>query len=301
MEKNNNIGENYKKVFEEFEVAPSPETWTKIEKSLGKKSIFQQFKLPLISLAGALLILSGYLIFKPQNMNQNSEPVLASNYIEPSMPVSEIPIASADTLVVQYENSSFVEKKESRNEIKKNSTQTIPKTQNNKAEEKSTVDNMQNSNVDSSKIIINNSKLSSVLSDNSEVTQIENPAKEINKIPESETQNTIKEVASETTSETESTNSSKINEDILIPNAFSLSHLENSTFKPSFVCETCHSFEMIIYSKAGEVIYKTQDIQTGWNGTYRGQNVKPETYIYTITYKKGDTGNIKRGFVLVLN
>ena len=92
MEKNNNIGDVYKKAFEDFEVTPSPNTWTKIEKSIVQKPLLQQYKWGLVSLAGIIVLLSAYFLFKPNVAEQPQEIASHSNENQPVEQVHTVAI-----------------------------------------------------------------------------------------------------------------------------------------------------------------------------------------------------------------
>ncbi|MDO8999774.1 MAG: PKD domain-containing protein [Bacteroidota bacterium] len=46
-----------------------------------------------------------------------------------------------------------------------------------------------------------------------------------------------------------------------------------------------NEFTMLIFDRWGEKIYETNDPSQGWNGTFKGQECKMDTYIYKISYK----------------
>jgi gliding motility-associated-like protein len=44
-------------------------------------------------------------------------------------------------------------------------------------------------------------------------------------------------------------------------------------------------FEMTIYNRWGQMMYKSDDITKGWDGKYNGQYALPDTYIVKVLYK----------------
>ncbi len=74
----------------------------------------------------------------------------------------------------------------------------------------------------------------------------------------------------------------------------------NDAIKPIVVCN--FNFErMMLYNRWGELVYSTNDISNGWDGTYNGKTQDLGTYQYMIT-GKNDTGSdimFKGNFVLV--
>lgn len=71
---------------------------------------------------------------------------------------------------------------------------------------------------------------------------------------------------------------------IIAPNAFSPNgDGANDTFHVVYDCAT--SFQMKIYSEwGGEVLYSSNDIAEGWDGTFRGQDVQSGVYSYILSY-----------------
>ena len=82
----------------------------------------------------------------------------------------------------------------------------------------------------------------------------------------------------------------KVDDDfvIFIPNSFTPHKHDgdNDVFKVSgsgFLSET---FEMSIYDRWGSLVYKTNDISKGWDGTTKGGVIaKQETYVYKIKFR----------------
>lgn len=56
----------------------------------------------------------------------------------------------------------------------------------------------------------------------------------------------------------------------------------NDVFYP--YCSEITTMHMQIYNRWGELIFETSDINTGWNGTYKGTTVQEDTYVYVIEY-----------------
>ncbi|WP_139135213.1 gliding motility-associated C-terminal domain-containing protein [Roseivirga sp. 4D4] len=71
---------------------------------------------------------------------------------------------------------------------------------------------------------------------------------------------------------------------ISVPNAFSPNgDGRNDTFHVVYDCAT--SFQMKVYSEwGGEVLFSTNDITEGWDGTFRGQKVQSGAYSYVLSY-----------------
>ena len=70
---------------------------------------------------------------------------------------------------------------------------------------------------------------------------------------------------------------------IQMPNAFSPNGDGfNDHFRAVYECTT--SFQMKVFSKWGEIIFYSDDIDVGWDGLFRGSEVGNGTYSYLISY-----------------
>ena len=57
----------------------------------------------------------------------------------------------------------------------------------------------------------------------------------------------------------------------------------NDVFRPRFNCNVS-AFEFIIFNKWGQKIFETKEVNKGWDGTYQGNKLLPDTYVYIIQY-----------------
>ena len=58
----------------------------------------------------------------------------------------------------------------------------------------------------------------------------------------------------------------------------------NDKFCPLTKCSFQH-YELLIFNKWGELIFKTSNQTNKWDGKYKGSDCSAGVYIYTITYK----------------
>lgn len=69
---------------------------------------------------------------------------------------------------------------------------------------------------------------------------------------------------------------------IFVPNSFTPNNDGlNDIFAPSIIGHK--TFEMTIFDRWSEVLYHTNDISRGWDGTYKGNPCKENTYVYMIS------------------
>ncbi|WP_420387148.1 PKD domain-containing protein [Roseivirga sp.] len=70
---------------------------------------------------------------------------------------------------------------------------------------------------------------------------------------------------------------------IFIPTAFSPNNDgQNDVFKPVADCEV--NYYMQIYNKWGTIVFSTEDLSEGWDGTYNGDDAPQGSYSYVVFY-----------------
>jgi gliding motility-associated-like protein len=76
---------------------------------------------------------------------------------------------------------------------------------------------------------------------------------------------------------------------IFVPDAFTPDNSgpnENNTFRPYIVDNK--GFRMIIFNRWGEIMYETNDLTKGWDGTYLKENAQQGVYVYKIIVTSQD-------------
>jgi gliding motility-associated-like protein len=69
---------------------------------------------------------------------------------------------------------------------------------------------------------------------------------------------------------------------LYIPNAFTPNGDGiNETFAPKG--DGIETFKMLIYNRWGELLFETQDLQKGWDGTFKGVLSQQDVYIYKVS------------------
>jgi len=89
---------------------------------------------------------------------------------------------------------------------------------------------------------------------------------------------------------------------VYFPNAFTPGNdAVNNTFRP--VVYSISSFTMYVFDRWGQLIYSTDNADTGWDGNYKGEACPAGTYSYSVTYGpslRSDDKKTRRGtFVLI--
>lgn len=87
-----------------------------------------------------------------------------------------------------------------------------------------------------------------------------------------------------------------------IPNSFTPNNDgRNDVFRPYGEGVDWDTFEMSIYNRWGEEIFLSRDIETPWDGTFKGSPVEMATYVYRIVIRdKQDVEHIYRDGVTVV-
>lgn len=80
-------------------------------------------------------------------------------------------------------------------------------------------------------------------------------------------------------------------EPFFMPNAFSPNRDGlNDEFKPVQRYDYVNSYHLFVYSRWGELIFETSDIEQGWDGNHKGKTAPLGTYVYRIVYTAHSTG-----------
>ena len=72
-----------------------------------------------------------------------------------------------------------------------------------------------------------------------------------------------------------------------VPNAFAPDGV-NKMFAPKGQFLDFSRYEMVIYNRWGEELFRTRDINQGWDGTYNGELVQLGSYVYMIRFVDAD-------------
>lgn len=80
---------------------------------------------------------------------------------------------------------------------------------------------------------------------------------------------------------------------LYVPNAFTPNGDGlNETFGP--VGNRVNQFSMRIYSRWGELMFESNDMNNQWDGTYKGVKVQTDTYVYKIFATGEESGSFKK-------
>jgi gliding motility-associated-like protein len=83
---------------------------------------------------------------------------------------------------------------------------------------------------------------------------------------------------------------------VFVPNAFSPNHDNiNEEFKPFLKADfyPINTYEFCVFNRWGDLIFQTKDKEAAWNGTWRGQELPNEVYVWVVKINYTDKDKIK--------
>jgi len=85
---------------------------------------------------------------------------------------------------------------------------------------------------------------------------------------------------------------------VIIPNAFTPGLPPDDIFKPIVAFIDLEGYQLSIFNKWGQMLYKTTDPNGGWDGRFNGEFVPTDAYVYLIVYRTPEGQTIEeRGTV----
>jgi len=91
---------------------------------------------------------------------------------------------------------------------------------------------------------------------------------------------------------------------LYVPNAFTPNgNGINDLFKPVITDHSISGYELLIFDRWGKLIFQSKTPFEGWDGTYRGNGVKQDIYVWKLKVKNDLTGKwvLKQGHVTLLH
>jgi len=89
-------------------------------------------------------------------------------------------------------------------------------------------------------------------------------------------------------------------EALMVPNAFAPNGEGKAAIFKAYG-NNIRNFEMIVYSRSGQMVFSSKNIDEGWNGTFSGNNAPMGVYVYRISYiDQLNTPHILNGHVSLI-
>ena len=89
--------------------------------------------------------------------------------------------------------------------------------------------------------------------------------------------------------------------EVWVPSVFTPDADQNNRLKVGY--DNIESYQMLIYNRSGLLVFKTTDIEEGWDGTHKGKPCPSGAYMYRVIYStksRPDNSYEKTGSVLLV-
>lgn len=296
------IGQYFKDRFEQFEPNPPSDFWSKIQndKSLKRFNKMQSFKRFLkFGFTPAAVVAVAVLVWVASTQKENTQNQVNQNTPQTTTLVSKSESQPVQTLNTKNDKDNTElssNKKIVDNKVDKKIEPTTEPAQSNVDITHSTIQNRSTSISNKGVTSSSNNTIPVI------VTPKENPKTNTNRNSNVTAKPDLIEnstsVAEEPISENpfDKNNSTDPEEDIdklLIPNSFTPNgDGKNDQFLVKAMWDVAE-FELFVFERGGNLVFKTKNIEEGWDGTYLGSEIHSGVYAYFIVYKDSKGNKVK--------
>lgn len=296
------IGQYFKDRFEQFEPNPPSDFWSKIQndKSLKRFNKMQSFKRFLkFGFTPAAVVAVAVLVWVASTQKENTQNQVNQNTPQTTTLVSKSESQPVQTLNTKNDKDNTelsLNKKIVDNKVDKKIEPTTEPAQSNVDITHSTIQNRSTS-ISNKGVTSSSNNTVPVI-----VTPKENPKTNTNRNSNVTAKPDLIEnstsVAEEPISENpfDKNNSTDPEEDIdklLIPNSFTPNgDGKNDQFLVKAMWDVAE-FELFVFERGGNLVFKTKNIEEGWDGTYLGSEIHSGVYAYFIVYKDSKGNKVK--------
>lgn len=286
--KEKEIGEFFRENFAGYEPVPSDNMWENIQKATKIKrynrtaSLKRILGYSAITLAVATVVVVGYLLLRPSD-----QPVMSPDVVLTDTLAYDQNIRPSETGEVEMEVIAEKSEIKAKEEIKL-------------IQSREPVSPVRNAN--SAQSPVTSSPGQDFKSHDMKVDIISEPLPEMPEIqlPDIAIENAIPPVPSEIINPEEIIDNSpslpeqetRLESFLLIPKAFTPNSDGLNDVFLVFASSRITDYEMYIYDRTGKLIFKSTNIDSGWDGNVSGQIAPEGVYIYLINYK--DSDGVKR-------
>ena len=280
-------------IFDDYKPQPDPEVWQRLEKSLRRRRIARG---SLLGVVGLLVVASVVYVVLPKKDKMDTSELVqlsrVSQFDENTTLASEGSMSNGSEIAhdetTLRENSQYA------------SSQSIPQSQ---SESETTIDcdqQMMNeepknqTHTNAAPQVIN---LPAIVSTPNQQSMVARPTP----IVASSDNTTPKKTNTQALAQNDPQPSKLPQRDtsvfeLLMPNAFAPDDASADVrlfHAQAMAGATINNFRMMIYNRAGNLVFSTSDINQGWNGSYKGVAQPQGVYVYIVEYKNGQ-GTIQR-------
>jgi gliding motility-associated-like protein len=88
---------------------------------------------------------------------------------------------------------------------------------------------------------------------------------------------------------------------LYVPTAFTPNHdCKNDTFK-AMLFGNIKKYDLIIYNRWGNIVYRTKDPDKGWDGTFKGNEPPTQVFVWICSYQlDGEPAKVEKGTVTLI-
>lgn len=314
----------YKSIIDElnnFEETPTPQVWENIEKDIRKMRITKAGTIAAIVAVAIAAIVAIVLTTSPAgNTVAIAEPITAERSASSNSDKENTAHNNHDAAIQNnattstqnsgstYNNSNTIDTNSIVPAQKENATIAPTNSENQSnilpADETYTAETTTQENITP---IVQETTNTSITNNNKPVENDNNHYAEKTAEPTNNTEPTYVNDSQKTesrptdTKNTQNTNTSKVEEeeDLYIPKAFTPNDVTNNRFY--VIGKDIKTYEINIYDKHRQLVYKSKDINEAWDGTHNGENLATGTYVYYIIYTdKNNSRKPRQGTVFLL-
>ncbi|MBR5776844.1 MAG: gliding motility-associated C-terminal domain-containing protein [Bacteroidales bacterium] len=311
----------YKSIIDElnnFEDTPTPQVWENIEKDIRKMRITKAGTMAAIGAAAVAAIVAIVLTTSPaDNTVAIAEPIAAERPATSNSDKENTAHNNHDAAIQNNATTSTQNSGSAYNNSNTITTNSIVPAQKENAtiattnsEAKSNIlptdetYTAETTTLENITPIVQETTNTSITNNNNPVENDNNHYAEKTAEPTNNTESTYVNDSQKTESrptDTQNTNTSKgeEEEDLYIPKAFTPNDVTNNRFY--VIGKDIKTYEINIYDKHRQLVYKSKDINEAWDGTHNGENLATGTYVYYIIYiDKNNSRKQKQGTIFLL-
>lgn len=300
------IGQYFKERFEHFEPNPPADFWSKIQndktlKRFNRKQSFKKFMK--FGFTPAAVIVVAILFWVSNIQKENTPDKIDGNtpqtntFAQQQITINELqpetsPITGTEKIIQESKSSMKSVDNKIDNKISKN-TEPVKNTQ---EFSNSPITNTQSTNSDKIVHSPSNDGVPSPNSykENSKITPNRNSPDTTKSEPiENNTSDFEESIPDFVNDKTNTINPEEDIDKLLIPNSFTPNGDGINDYFLVKAMWNVEDFELLIYERSGNVVFKSNEIGFGWDGTSLGKEIHAGVYVYLITYKDSNGNKLK--------
>lgn len=296
------IGQYFKERFEQFEPNPPSDFWSKIQndKSLKRFNKMQSFKRFLkFGFTPAAVVAVAVLVWVASTQKENTQNQVNQNTPQTTTLVSKSepqPVQSLKNKTDEFSSESSSKRKIVDNKVDNKVEPTTEPAQINVEPTNSTIQNRSTSISNKGVTSSSNNTIPVI------VTPKENPKTKSNRNSnvtaktdplENSTSDSEEPIQDDSFEKNNTTEPEEGIDKLMIPNSFTPN---GDGINDQFLVKAMWNvveFELFVYERSGNMVFKSKEIEMGWDGSYQGKEAQTGVYAYFIIYKNSKGNKVK--------